>query len=237
MVDRIEAQADPSGWTASESLAGWLGAQLLAILWSGGVLSMQPGRAAGGPQDSIWWFLLGAVGLWVGYFGVSYWLSRRHEGGPVDLAGGRPSAVELLIGAVAGVVAQVALVPVVYNLLGDAIAGDPEASARTLVGLVDSVPEIIGLTVAVVVLAPLAEEVMYRGVLLRGFAARMGPGPAIAATSVIFAAAHGELILMPGLVAFAVVLGLLAHWSEGLAAPVAAHMAFNATTVVLLLGG
>ena len=90
-------------------------------------------------------------------------------------------------------------------------------------------------TVAVV--APLGEEVVFRGVLLPGLARRMRPGLALIATSLVFALfhvpSHGVGAVMPGL------LGLVFGWARlrtgGLTAPVVLHAANNLFVSLLAL--
>lgn len=232
---------DPPGagrvWSSVEAGIGWLAAQVFAILWATGVLSFGSGPASGGLDSSIWRFVLGGLGLWLGYLGVGALLSRRYLGHVAKIAGSPAALTGLAVSVVAGVACQLVVVPALYSLVGQWLDGDPEESARSLVAMVDSSLEAAALVVAVVVVAPLAEEVMYRGVLQRALAERLGTVGAVVVTSVIFAAAHGQVILVPGLFVFALVLGFLAVRFDGLVTPIVAHAAFNATTVVILLSG
>lgn len=90
-------------------------------------------------------------------------------------------------------------------------------------------------TVAAV--APIAEELVFRGVLLPGLARRMRPGLALIATSGIFALfhvpSHGVGAVMPGL------LGLVFGWARlrtgGLTAPIVLHAANNLFVSLLAL--
>ena len=83
--------------------------------------------------------------------------------------------------------------------------------------------------------APLVEELFFRGLLQRSAARRLGPRWAIAISAVTFGLAHFQPVQLLGLVAFGVVLGVLAHRSGRLGPSLVAHMAFNATTVVILV--
>ncbi len=221
-------------WGPTEALASWFGAQLLAVVWAGLVVGIQPTADGDGATESIWWFLAGGTGLWIAYGIISVWLARRY-GGVGILIGRRHSPVAIGVGLVSGVACQLLLVPAVYWLLDGRIDGDPEASARQLISLVSGPAAVAGLVVAVVILAPVTEELIYRGVLLRGLDGPIGRAGSIVVTSAVFAVAHGQVILLPGLFAFAVVLAVLTYLFDGLVSPIVAHMTFNATTVVLLL--
>ena len=59
--------------------------------------------------------------------------------------------------------------------------------------------------------APVVEEIYYRGLTLRAAERRFGPSWALIGTSAYFAIVHGALIVLPGLIVFAVILGYLAQ--------------------------
>lgn len=93
------------------------------------------------------------------------------------------------------------------------------------------------LALALVVVAPLFEESVFRGLLHRGLAAsRLGPGGAIAVTTVLFTLAHfpADLAaLAQGLVTGAL-LGAARERTGSLVAPILLHAALNARALVLL---
>ena len=90
-------------------------------------------------------------------------------------------------------------------------------------------------------MAPLTEEIAYRGLLFGGIRdmerGHVGSGVVIAAvvSSLIFAASHFQLIQFPGLFAFGLVAVAAFHHTGRLATAIWAHVGFNLTTVVLLL--
>ena len=71
--------------------------------------------------------------------------------------------------------------------------------------------------------------------LLSAIVRRFGPMPGAVASSAAFTVVHQGPILWPGLFTFGLVLAGLTLWTGRLGVAVAAHMAFNATTVVMLL--
>lgn len=71
-----------------------------------------------------------------------------------------------------------------------------------------SVPQIILAFIALVIIAPLAEESIFRGLLLPAFAKKIGFIGAAIVTSIMFGAVHGQLNV--AIVTF--VLGLLLAW-------------------------
>ncbi len=82
--------------------------------------------------------------------------------------------------------------------------------------------------------APIVEEALFRGILLPLFARRIGPGPAIAITSVGFALLHGEPGTLAALTVFSVALSLAYVRTRSLRTPILMHMIFNGVNLLLL---
>lgn len=92
--------------------------------------------------------------------------------------------------------------------------------------------ERLAVAAVAVVLAPLTEEVIFRGCLYgvaRKFAGRW---PAIIFTAVVFALIHGHLPSLPGLMILAVTLALVYERTGSLWAPIGLHALFNGLTVL-----
>jgi uncharacterized protein len=79
----------------------------------------------------------------------------------------------------------------------------------------------------VVLAAPVIEELMFRGVLLRAFAAHVSFGWANVIQALLFAAIHFDLRAAPMLFAVGLIAGYLARRSGGLLAPMILHFVFN----------
>ena len=86
------------------------------------------------------------------------------------------------------------------------------------------------------VLAPVFEEIFYRGLLQRALLKRgLSPAVAIGISSLVFGASHLELLQLPGLVAAGALFGYLAHRFDRLGPAIAAHVGFNLVAVGTLL--
>ena len=84
---------------------------------------------------------------------------------------------------------------------------------------------VLGLFVPIII-APLAEEVMFRGWMQPALATTwLGPGGAIAISSLVFGFLHPHYF---GAAISGVIFGLLRHYSGNLRAPIFAHMTHNA---------
>jgi membrane protease YdiL (CAAX protease family) len=86
-----------------------------------------------------------------------------------------------------------------------------------------------------VVLAPLFEEMLFRGIALPVLVRRFGPVPGILMVSLCFAAIHHHLPSLAALFLLAVTLSLAYIRSGSLIVPVVIHSLFNAVTMGLLL--
>jgi uncharacterized protein len=115
--------------------------------------------------------------------------------------------------------------------------------SQNLVVKSHSVAVYVVLGVVVVLVAPVVEELMFRGMMLRTFMRRWGFWPAALLSSAIFALFHTyEVSTLAGALTLAAVvftLGLsnclLVRWSGRLAAGIMNHMAFNGLAVVVLI--
>lgn len=120
-----------------------------------------------------------------------------------------------------------------YVLLrGDATnAGDPRLALMVSEG---SFANIAATVVIAVVAAPLCEEVLFRGLLLRSIELS-GRRKAVWLSAVAFAAWHLMPMAMPYYTLFGAVFGAL-YLRRGLACSIAAHAAFNGMLVVVAVG-
>lgn len=78
------------------------------------------------------------------------------------------------------------------------------------------------------VLAPIVEEMYFRGRLQDTFTAKLGPGGAGLVCSLAFAAIHGIPAFLPAYLVFGYALLFLRRRTGGLVAPILAHMINNA---------
>lgn len=95
-------------------------------------------------------------------------------------------------------------------------------------------------TIGAVVMAPLVEETLYRGLVLRGLLRRFSPGPAVFISAVIFAGVHylgdpNTLRSLPALTALGIVLGVVTVRTGNLSQAILIHAGFNLTTVTLVI--
>ncbi len=230
-VENRPSAPRPLGWGLGEAIAGYA----LAFLASG--LAGAVWYAVTGRQEAS----LGLVGVtlvaqWTVLVAVAVVVSRWKGAGSLrEDFGLRVEARDVLPGLAFGVGAQLVLLPLLYlpfRLLNPDL--DLAEEARELTDLARG-PGLVLLAVGLVVGAPLVEELFFRGLLLRALDQRYGPRWAVAVSALAFGVTHLQPLQLLGLVAFGVVLGMLAQGKGRLGPSLVAHAAFNTTTVVLLV--
>lgn len=88
---------------------------------------------------------------------------------------------------------------------------------------------------AAILVAPLVEEVLFRGILYPAIKQKGHPHLAFYGTSILFAAIHSNLMTFIPLTFFAMVLVMLYERTDSLMAPITAHCFFNAVNFCLFL--
>lgn len=95
----------------------------------------------------------------------------------------------------------------------------------------------LAIGVTTILLAPVFEEVLFRGLLYPAVKQAGFPRAAIWGTALLFAASHLNLLTFIPLVFFAVVQTLLYERTDNLLAPITAHAVFNLTNFLWVLCG
>jgi membrane protease YdiL (CAAX protease family) len=136
------------------------------------------------------------------------------------------------LGALLAIPAWIAaqLVAVITARLLEPIGLRPEEGvAEAAIGLVDP----IVLVVALVVVAPIAEELFFRGIVFNAWLREFGLRRAIIGSALLFALIHGSIFVIPAILALGIGLALLYHRTGSLPASMAMHATFNGITLAL----
>lgn len=110
----------------------------------------------------------------------------------------------------------------------------PEQSSVLIVRLAQTWPACIALGVAAIVIAPLAEESLFRGLFYPTLKRLTFPALAMWVTAVLFAVIHFNALSFIPLVALALALAWIYEKTDNLLAPVVCHATFNAFNFVML---
>ena len=142
-------------------------------------------------------------------------------------------------GLLEGAGLQVALsfgLALIIGLLGGT---EPTQDVVDEAGMAASGIERIAVIVAVVVLAPVSEELVFRGVLLRGLESRSGARGAVVGSSAAFALVHllepNLLLAMPVFFVLGLVLARATIRTGRLGRAITIHAGFNLVTVTAVL--
>lgn len=178
------------------------------------------------------------LSLWVPTLLILWTLgTRRLSGSLVADYGLRFRWIDI-IGVPIGIASQLLVLRVVYWPLsrwfpGTFSSDDIERAARDLTERAEGGWR-IALVLAVVVGAPLVEELLYRGLILPSLSRSMSAPLAVLVGALWFAAAHMQAVQFLGLAVFGLVLGACWARTGRLGMGILAHAAFNATSVVML---
>jgi uncharacterized protein len=213
---------------------GWLTGNILASV----VISASGEQNVPTGQRSVW--IVGAlsIALWGPQLAALVVVLRRGGyGSLVAQCRLRFKPVDLL-GIPIGIASQIGLLTAVYAPLRhwwpDAFSTERlERNARELY---DSAHGgwLVMLVVVVVVGAPVVEELIYRGVIQHSLIKRLGNWPSIVLSAAFFALIHFRPVEFPGLFAFALILGCCLVVTQRIGMGIVAHMAFNATALVII---
>jgi uncharacterized protein len=214
------------------TLIAFIGGQLVAGLVFGLLLVVTGGDVADAPLA-----LVGLGGQILGFaLALGYLRARGRLTwrllGPV-----RPSWLVVALGLGVGVVGTigayalnatlVTLVgaedPVEQDLLNEILAGGRNTALALLVA---------------VVMAPLVEEVLFRGVLFQALRRRLGLWPGALLSSLVFTLIHVEIVFsqpvaLAGLFSLGVFLAWAFHRTGSLLVPILGHAVFNGVSVLL----
>lgn len=124
---------------------------------------------------------------------------------------------------------------------GEAVRRIGLAEQRSLTTLLSTTGGVwlVALVVLLVAVAPVGEELFFRGYLYRLLRClgNVPPFPAAATSAVAFAGLHAYLVHLPALWVVGVLLALWYERSGRLGAAIGAHMGANVLTLVLVLAG
>lgn len=149
-----------------------------------------------------------------------------------------PTGPSLVLGGKGWLVATALSIPatLIWIAILSAAGKPPEVQdlIAKAVGAEASRAFLVALGVLGIVVAPVTEELLFRGALFGSLRARIGSRAAALLSSLLFAAVHGSLTALVPLFVLALVLCWVYERSGSLVAPVAVHMLNNATSLLPL---
>ena len=142
-------------------------------------------------------------------------------------------------GLLVGAGLEIALSLAIYTVVEVFFAGEaPVQEVVTAAGEAVGMPTRLAVVVTAVLLAPVAEELVFRGVLLRALGQRFGTRVALFGSAAAFAVVHlldpNAALAVPALFVVGLVLARQVHESGRLGRALATHLGFNLAGVLLL---
>ena len=236
-MTRPHPATNATRFTVGVAVMSWLLAYMVALPLQG-VLIAATGRS--GEKSDQWpisMTVLSIFCLWIPFVVALMVVSRRWgQGRFVNDYKVRARWVDLA-GLPLGVACQLLLVPAIYwplqQMWPDAFSSDEiEQRARDLWDKASG-DWIIVLIIVVALGAPLIEELVYRGLILQALQSRLNDWLALLISSAWFALIHLQPVELPGLFAFALVLGICFQRTGRLGMAIFAHIGFNAAGLLL----
>lgn len=221
-------------WRPWEAIPVALAALCASIIVAVGLAAA--GAGVGGTP-----LLLSAIAMQASFFGFSLmWVSLRYRQGPAALGLRSARATrDLALGAWvgAGLFAGVlfAILPAIVALWSVIAGSPPDPIEQPILPVEPGTVHVVLGAIAVVIFAPLGEEVFFRGFLYGSLRGRLGFAPAAAISAATFAIFHVSplLVILMFFVGFA--LAWLYERRGSLIAPIGAHAMFNVIGYTLLL--
>ncbi|MGH9114032.1 MAG: lysostaphin resistance A-like protein [Acidimicrobiales bacterium] len=227
-------------WGLGDAVVGWLLGLVGTAIGFELVFALSGTNRDDADSLPLGWLAVAQLGLWFGLLGVPLVVSRLKGNGTVSDFGLSASRSDLGVGVLVGVIAQWAIVWIVYlpmRLLTDISSSDITEPARELTDRATDPIGVILLVAIVGIGAPIVEEIFYRGLLQRSLVRRLGQPLGVGIAALVFAVSHFQALQLPALFVFGIVLGVLAERYGRLGPAIFAHMVFNMTAVVSLLAG
>jgi membrane protease YdiL (CAAX protease family) len=188
-------------------------------------------------ETSALTFALSALGLYAAWFAGLIYVSRRKGRGSLYEDFGLTARASMAWGLIVGVLLQFLLSALVLPLVNLA-NNESQEVVNDLKNA--SGAKLIVILVVAGLLAPVAEETLFRGLLLRSLRRRFSVEVAIVISALVFAAAHllgdaslGVVAIFPALAVLGVVNGIAAVWTGDLSLSIPIHMGFNLVTLAL----
>jgi membrane protease YdiL (CAAX protease family) len=216
---REEAQTRPVPWGAMES---WIGV-LLLILLNVALLFMVKGGSSAQLAQSVS-IVFAELAYILPVVLILAWkrASWKYLGfGKFDLGTMGIGCGMLVVGY--GII-------IVHNLILTLLGVDPQG--KEIFDIFNSIESPVWLFLAAVVVAPVVEEIFFRGFLFQGFRKRYGWLPALLLSSFIFAAAHLDLASLIPTFILGIILTYVYHRSNSLWPGIIIHFLINATSTL-----
>lgn len=213
------------------------------LIWLGGILGSSVFYGVGvafGLEDRGELLVLGLVGQYIVLLGLVWFLSQKREPVGFDVKPG--DVLYVGIGTLLYIALALAISPLARILLPD---GAPPQEVTEVLAGIDTPVTLTTAVLAAVVLTPVTEELLHRGVLLRAIAHRSRRF-VIMVTALVFSLVHvigldpdrllaSAAVVLPPIFILGVVLAWVTLRHQRLGPAIFVHSGWNLLTVLILL--
>lgn len=213
------------------------------LIWLGGLVGTGVFFLAGAAlADENWTIVLSLAGQYAGNLGVFWILTRYKDATEIGLSIEPGDFLYVGLGLVLQLALALMIRPLSNLLFPD---GPPQQEVANVIAEADTTFLKVALVAAAVVLGPVTEELMYRGVLLKALEST-GKVFAIVASSAIFAAVHitgldmdqlwrSAAVFLPPLFLLGLILAWLTQRTGRLGPAILLHSGWNLLSAFVLL--
>ena len=172
----------------------------------------------------------GCLALW-----VWLWVKLRHQ------AGLRELGIRLHRGDIGAGIVTAVLGLIAAQIVTQIVIALWEGAAGHSIKQPDQLPSLHGAgqigvaAFAVIIVAPFAEELFFRGFLYQALRRWRGVTSAILISAAVFAISHGEPLLMVGIFPLGIILAYMFQRRDSLVTTITAHMTYNTIGFILLV--
>ena len=214
------------------------------LVWLGGFLGAGIGLVAGLLlENSDWVIVLGLAGQYVGNLGVLWLLSKSKVDSDLGFSVEPRDVRYIVLGLIIQLALALLFLPLAELLFPD--GRPPQQVAEAIADAGGSTLLKVSLILAAVILAPVTEELIYRGVLLKALANR-SKRLAIVTTAAVFAAVHvigldteriwaSAAVVLPPIFALGVILAWVTLRTGRLGPAIFLHSGWNLLAAFVLL--
>ena len=173
----------------------------------------------------------GALGLW-----VWLWVKLRHHGGlsTLGLRFRRGDVGAGILTALLGLVVAQVTTQIVTSIF-EGTTGHPIKQPEQLPPGLHGGGQLVVAGIAVILVAPFAEELFFRGFLYQAFRRWRGVTQGILLSAAVFAISHGAPLLIVGIFPLGIVLAYMFERRGSLGATITAHMTYNLIGFIFLV--
>lgn len=234
-----EASKPEVAWTGSDlllSLVVGVGLTVALLFAVGFIYGLLEGPDAAAGSGGFAFFSLAGSLVYLA-FSISFWLLilRRRKVGLTHV-GFRPVGAGAVLWMIPVALGCLFANGVISTIVGRIAGGDvPDVGDQLGAGdEAISSGDLIWLLVATAIVAPLVEELFFRGLLYPWLRSKRGVGLATGVSALLFALIHFIPLLIPSLFFLGVVLALVTERYDSIVPAIALHALVNATSVSIL---